>query len=54
MFTLAAGYPYVMDRLENLAMLDTLRKQYSDYTIYNHFKYCETDEEYSIVYSELM
>lgn len=54
MFTIPAGLPHVMGRLHELDMLSVLDNKYSTYTLYDHFKYCETDDEYLVVYQELV
>jgi len=54
MFTVSASLPYVMERLQELEMLDVLEKKYSAYQLWKLFCACDTDEEFNIVYQELV
>lgn len=53
MYTISAGLPHVLERIKKLNIQRVL-ENYSTLTVYDMFKYCETDEEYEIVYQEVI
>lgn len=55
MLSISLNVPHVLVQLDKLGMLDVLNAhQFHTYELWDAFKFCDTEEEFNVVYNELI